>query len=200
MIGRKTVFLDRDGTINVEKNYLYRPEEFKFIPKAPDAIKMLNQAGYQVIVVSNQAGVARGYYTEEDVGKLHHYVNELLKNYNAHIDAFYYCPHHPEAGVGKYKVKCHCRKPETGLFEKACADFPVDIENSWMIGDNVGDIEAGNRFNLRTILVRTGYGSKLEKEGFDRYQYMADDLYDAVKNIVCKDSARKEIRGMSNHE
>lgn len=186
MSGRKTVFLDRDGTINVEKNYLYRPEEFEFIPKVPEAIARLNNAGYQVIVVSNQAGVARGYYSEDDVIKLHQYVNEQLSKYKAHIDVFYYCPHHPDAGIGKYKMKCHCRKPETGLFEKACEDFDVDIEDSWMIGDNIGDIKAGNNFHLKTILVRTGYGSQLEKEGFHLFQYIADDLYDAVNNIVCK--------------
>lgn len=186
MSGRKTVFLDRDGTINVEKNYLYRPEEFEFIPKVPEAIARLNNAGYQVIVVSNQAGVARGYYAEDDVIKLHQYVNEQLSKYKAHIDGFYYCPHHPDAGIGKYKMKCHCRKPGTGLFEKACEDFDVDIEDSWMIGDNVGDIKAGNNFHLKTILVRTGYGSQLEKEGFHLFQYIADDLYDAVNNIVCK--------------
>ena len=138
-------------------------------------------------MISNQAGVARGYYTENDVETLHNYVNEQLKKWNAHIDAFYYCPHHPDAGIGKYKVKCHCRKPETGLFEKACDDFAVDRKNSWMIGDNVGDIEAGNKFNLQTILVRTGYGNKLEKKGFDLYRYIADDLYDAVRNIICRD-------------
>ena len=187
MIGKKTVFLDRDGTINVEKNYLYRSEDFEFIPKVPEAIAILNKVGYQVIVVSNQAGIARGYYTEADVEKLHQYVNEQLSKYDAHIDGFYYCPHHPEAGIGKYKIQCHCRKPETGMFEKACDDFGVDIANSWMIGDNVGDIKAGNNFHLRTILVRTGYGSKLEKEGFNLYQYIADDLYDAVSNFVCKD-------------
>ena len=186
MSGRKTVFLDRDGTINVEKNYLYRPEEFEFIPKVPEAIVRLNNAGYQVIVVSNQAGVARGYYSEDDVIKLHQYVNEQLSKYKAHIDGFYYCPHHPDAGIGKYKMKWHCRKPETGLFEKACEDFDVDIEDSWMIGDNIGDIKAGNNFHLKTILVRTGYGSQLEKEGFLLFEYIADDLYDAVNNIVCK--------------
>lgn len=186
MTGKKTVFLDRDGTINVEKNYLYRPEEFEFIPGAQKAIAMLNKAGYQVIVVSNQAGVARGYYTEADVKKLHCFVNEQLKKYDAHIDAFYYCPHHPEAGIGNYKIKCHCRKPETGMFEQACNDLGVDREHSWMVGDNIGDIKAGNNFHLQTILVRTGYGCKLEEQGFDLYQYIADDLYDAVSNIICK--------------
>ena len=110
----------------------------------------------------------------------------LLGEKGAYVDAIYYCPHHPDAGIGKYKMKCHCRKPGTGLFEKACEDFDVDIEDSWMIGDNVGDIKAGNNFHLKTILVRTGYGSQLEKEGFHLFQYIADDLYDAVNNIVCK--------------
>lgn len=192
MISKKTVFLDRDGTINVEKNYLYRLEDFEFIPKAPEAIAMLNKCGYQVIVVSNQAGVARGYYTEDDVKKLHKYINLRLKEYNAHIDAFYYCPHHPEAGIGKYKKNCHCRKPETGLFEMACNDFPIDVENSWMIGDNISDIKAGIRFNLKTILVRTGYGLNLEKQGFAMYQYIADDLYDAASNIICKNIRGQE--------
>ena len=160
--------------------------------KAPEAIAMLNKCGYQVIVVSNQAGVARGYYTEDDVKKLHKYINLRLKEYNAHIDAFYYCPHHPEAGIGKYKKNCHCRKPETGLFEMACNDFPIDVENSWMIGDNISDIKAGIRFNLKTILVRTGYGLNLEKQGFAMYQYIADDLYDAASNIICKNIRGQE--------
>ena len=126
MISKKTVFLDRDGTINVEKNYLYRLEDFEFIPKAPEAIAMLNKCGYQVIVVSNQAGVARGYYTEDDVKKLHKYINLRLKEYNAHIDAFYYCPHHPDKGfegeIKELKIDCDCRKPKIGMLEKAKKD------------------------------------------------------------------------------
>ena len=180
----KTVFLDRDGTINVEKNYLYRIEDFEFIMGAPEAIALLKKNGYQVIVVSNQAGVARGYYTEADVKKLHCFVNEALKKWNTSIDAFYFCPHHPTAGIGKYKRECCCRKPNTGLFEQATKDFEVDKKGSWMIGDNSSDIEAGNKFGLKTVLVRTGYGKKLEQDGYRNYLYIADNLYDAVECIL----------------
>lgn len=180
----KAVFLDRDGTINIEKHYLYRPEDFEFIEGVPEAIELLNRNGYLVIVVSNQAGVARGYYSEQDVRKLQEYINTELKNWDAHIDRFYFCPHHPEAGIGKYKVKCHCRKPETGMFEQACRDFPIDIASSWMIGDNRGDILAGNRFGLKTVLVRTGYGQDLLKNGFNNSDYVADNLYYATRLII----------------
>lgn len=180
---RKTVFLDRDGTINVEKNYLYRPEDFEFIDKAPEAIAMLKENGYQVIVITNQAGVARGYYTEEDVRRLHEFINKELEKWNTKIDAFYYCPHHPTAGIGKYLSDCECRKPKTGMLQRASQDFQVDIEKSWMVGDNRGDIEAGNAFGLKTILVRTGYGKELEEIGNLTYNYMADNLYIAVCKI-----------------
>ena len=182
---KKTVFLDRDGTINIEKNYLYKPEEFEFIKNAPEAIKLLKDHGYQVIVVTNQAGVARGYYTEEEVKHLHTYINEQLRKWNTSIDAFYYCPHHPIAGIGKYRVECNCRKPKTGMFEQACKDFEIDKEHSWMIGDNKGDIEAGKNFELKTILVRTGYGEKVEKE-WKLFDKVEKDLYEAVRIDVLK--------------
>ena len=107
----KVVFLDRDGTINEEVHYLYRPEDFKFLPGVPEALKMLTDSGYKLVVVTNQAGVARGYYSEADVVKLHGYVNQLLKPYGTGIHGFYYCPHHPEHGKGRYKTACGCRKP-----------------------------------------------------------------------------------------
>lgn len=184
---KKTVFLDRDGTINIEKNYLYKREDFSFIQGAPEAVALLKNSGYRVIVVSNQAGVARGYYTEDDVKVLHEFVNEELKKWNTGIDAFYYCPHHPTAGKGKYKRECECRKPRTGLLERAVADFPTDMDLSWMIGDNKSDIEAGAAFGVRTILVRTGYGKQLELENYVGYDYIADDLYHAVKIVLANE-------------
>ena len=180
---RKTVFLDRDGTINVEKNYLHKPEDFEFIENAPEAIAMLKENGYQVIVVTNQAGVARGYYTEQDVQRLHEFINEELKKWNTKIDAFYYCPHHPTAGIGKYLVDCECRKPKTGMLQRASCEFRVDVEKSWMVGDNWGDIEAGNAFGLKTILVRTGYGEKLIKTGNVLCDFYVNDLYSAACKI-----------------
>ena len=178
---KKTVFLDRDGTINIEKNYLYRIEDFEFIKGAPEAIALFKKMDYQVIVITNQAGVARGYYTENNVHVLHQYINEQLKKWNTCIDAFYYCPHHPTEGIGKYRIECKCRKPKTGLLQRAYKDFQVDKQNSWMIGDNKGDVEAGNQFGLKTILVRTGYGIEVEQKKSCRYDYVVDNIYEAAK-------------------
>lgn len=161
----KTVFLDRDGTLNVEVNYLYRPEDLKLIPGVPEAIRELNEAGFRVVVVTNQAGVARGYYTEADVDRLHGYLNEVLARDRAHVDAFYYCPHHPEHGIGIYKTECRCRKPKTGMFEAADRDCPVDRERSFMVGDKLIDTVAGHNFGIRSILVGTGYGAEQREQG-----------------------------------
>ncbi|MDD2957059.1 MAG: D-glycero-beta-D-manno-heptose 1,7-bisphosphate 7-phosphatase [Lachnospiraceae bacterium] len=176
----KVVFLDRDGTINIEKNYLYKTEDFQFVPGAPQAIARLNTSGYKVIVITNQAGVARGYYTEADVLRLNAYINHKLAAYKGHIDDFYYCPHHPIAGVGKYKIECNCRKPKIGLFLEAEEKYSIDKNKSWMIGDNKGDILAGKKYGVRTILVRTGYGSQLEKEKFRQFDLISNDLTEAV--------------------
>ena len=163
---RKAVFLDRDGTMNTEVNYLHNPGDLELIPGTAEAVKLLNEAGFAVIVVTTQAGVARGYYTEADVEALHNYMNNLLKESGAAVDAFYYCPHHPEHGIGRYKMTCRCRKPGTGMFEAAARELPggIDRENSWMIGDKLIDTEAGHNFGIWSILVGTGYGSKIRKE------------------------------------
>lgn len=181
---KRIVFLDRDGTINIEKNYLYRIEDFEFIPGAEKAISMLNRSGYQVVVVSNQAGVARGYYTVKDVDKLHNFINVRLKDYGAHIDQFFFCPHHPEAGLGEYKTECNCRKPKIGMFLQAEKIYQVDKNHSWMIGDNTSDIEAGQRYGVRTILVKSGYGKEVIKKGEICPDYIKKDLYEAVCFIL----------------
>lgn len=160
----KTVFLDRDGTINEEVNYLYRPEDLRLLPMAAEAIRLWNDHGFRVVVVTNQAGVARGYYQKSDVERLHQYMNQVLGEKGAHIDAFYYCPHHPEHGIGPYKITCRCRKPGTGMLEAADRDFPVDKARSYMVGDKWLDTQAGARFGLRTALVGTGYGRELYEE------------------------------------
>ncbi len=182
----RIVFLDRDGTINVEKNYLFRKEDFQFIPGAIEAIRLLNRNNYKVIVVTNQAGIARGYYTEEDVIKLHQYINTVLSKYDAYIDSFFYCPHHPSNGIGDYKVECHCRKPNTGLFRQSEVLYQVDKGRSWMIGDNISDIQAGLNYQIRTILVSTGYGHSVydELSGKIGVEYYAIDILDAVTYIL----------------
>lgn len=160
----KAVFLDRDGTINIEKNYLYRIEDFEFIDGVPEAIKLLNDAGYLVIVVTNQAGIGRGYYTEEDMNILHRYIDKQLKKYGAHIDAYYYCPHHPEYGIGEYKKECDCRKPRSGMLEKAIKDFNIDINNSYIIGDKIWDMQAGRNIGIKGFQVITDETSNIIKD------------------------------------
>ena len=183
----KIVFLDRDGTLNEEVNYLHRPEDMHLLAGVPEALRRLKEAGFKLVVVTNQAGVARGYYTEDDVKELHRYMNELLAGQGVKIDAFYYCPHHPEHGIGKYKVRCHCRKPETGMFEMAEQDFVVDKASSWMIGDKLIDMEAGRNYGVRTVLVGTGYGAGVheeqKKKGDFPYDLYADDLLEAYNEI-----------------
>ena len=183
----KVIFLDRDGTLNVEVNYLHRKEDLVLLPGVPEALKAFKDQGYKLVVITNQAGVARGYYTEDDVRELHRYMNELLAEQGAEIDAFYYCPHHPEHGIGKYKIQCHCRKPETGRFEMAEQDFDVDKASSWMIGDKLIDIEAGRNYGVRTVLVGTGYGAGVheeqKKKGDFPYDLYANDLLEAYNEI-----------------
>jgi D-glycero-D-manno-heptose 1,7-bisphosphate phosphatase len=155
---KQAVFLDRDGTINVEKDYLYRPEEFEFIPGAAEAIRRLNQAGFLVVVITNQSGVARGYYTEQDVHHLHRHIGQLLSLSGAWVDAWYYCPHHP-SGKTPYNLDCGCRKPRTGMLEQAARDLGIDLSRSWMVGDKQVDVEAGIAAGCRPVLVLTGYGA-----------------------------------------
>lgn len=157
-IGKRAVFLDRDGTLNVEREYLYRPEEFTFCTGAVEALRLLNQAGYLVVVVTNQSGVARGYYGEPEVQALHHHIDTLLQQQGAYIDAWYYCPHHPD-GIEPYRKVCGCRKPLPGMLQQAAVDLGISLADSWMIGDKLIDVEAGLAAGCRTVLVLTGYGS-----------------------------------------
>ncbi len=185
----KVVFLDRDGTLNEEVHYLHKPEDLKILPGVPRALRMLREAGFRLVVITNQAGVARGYYTCQDVEKLHRYMNELLEKENAGIDGFYYCPHHPDYGIGIYKKACRCRKPGIGMFEAAEKDFSVDKAHSYMIGDKRLDIEAGRNYGVFSILVGTGYGAELMTETTEKgekpfYDFYAETLVDAAEYIL----------------
>lgn len=179
---KRAVFLDRDGTLNVEKEYLHLPSEFEFIPGAAEAVKLLNQAGFLVIVVSNQSGVARGYYSEEDVYHLHRHVDRLLAEQGANIDAWLFCPHHPD-GRGSYALPCNCRKPEPGMLREAARRFDIDLEQSWMIGDKLIDLQAGQRAGCSSILVRTGYGAE-EEPNLMPDRVVCDDLLRAVRYLL----------------
>ncbi|ABA88532.1 D-glycero-D-mannoheptose-1,7-bisphosphate phosphatase [Syntrophotalea carbinolica DSM 2380] len=157
---RKAVFLDRDGTVNVEKNYLHRVEDFTFIPGVPQAIRRLNDAGFLVVVVTNQSGVARGYFELDDVHRLHNHIGRLLISESAHIDGFFICPHHPEAGQGQWRKRCDCRKGEPGLLLQAAEQLNIDLHRSFMVGDKPADMDAGRRAGCTPLLVLTGYGAE----------------------------------------
>lgn len=190
----KVIFLDRDGTINEEVNYLYKPEDLKILPGVPMAVKTLRDAGFKIIVVTNQAGVARGYYTCGDVDRLHQFLNEQLRKDGAYIDRFFYCPHHPVNGIGEYKTECECRKPAIGMFRMAEAEGEIDKEHSYMIGDKLLDMEAGKRFGVHGILVGTGYGltaRQEQKEGKAGYDFYAETLMDAAGYIMEREGANE---------
>jgi D-glycero-D-manno-heptose 1,7-bisphosphate phosphatase len=155
------VFLDRDGTLIEEVNYLARPEQVKLIPGAAASVRTLNDLGVPVVVVTNQAGVARGYFPEARVADVHAHLSALLAQFGARIDAYYYCPHHPTAGIGRYRVECDCRKPKPGLLLAAAREMGLDLSRSWMIGDKPCDAGAGRAAGCRTLLVRTGHGGDL---------------------------------------
>jgi D-glycero-D-manno-heptose 1,7-bisphosphate phosphatase len=162
-MSHSAVFLDRDGTINHEVNYLSDVAQFALIDGVARGVQMLNQAGLKVIVITNQAGVARGYLTEQKLECIHRAMREELQALQATIDAVYYCPHHPSEGLPPYLRECDCRKPSPGLLTRAAADWDLDLSRSFMVGDKLSDLRAGHQAGCATILVRTGYGSDVEK-------------------------------------
>ncbi len=152
---KPAVFLDRDGVLTKEKSYICKIEELEIFPYAAECIRRIHEKGYYAIVITNQSGVARGLFTEEELKGM----NVYLKRETG-IDAVYYCPHHPDGKIIKYRKNCNCRKPNIGMIEKACCDYAIDIGHSYMIGDRASDILTGKKAGLKTILLESGYGTK----------------------------------------
>ena len=177
----RAVFLDRDGTIVEDVGYLHELDKVKFLPGASKAIKLINESGFKVIIITNQAGVARGYFTEEAVKEINKYIQETLAREEAFIDMIYFCPHHVEGIIEEYRKDCYCRKPNPGMIEKATREFSLDLKNSFVIGDKISDIEAGHRAGCRTILLTGEDHSHNEKEGTTISDHIVPDLYQAVK-------------------
>ena len=150
------IFFDRDGVLNHEVGYLHEIEKFKWIDGAIDAIKFCNEQKFLAVVVTNQSGVARGFYTEDDVKKIHSFMQSELEKFGAHIDAFYYCPHHPEGNVTAYRKICDCRKPAPGLILRACRELEINPANSILIGDSERDIESGRRAGIGRLILFNG--------------------------------------------
>ncbi len=194
-LGRRAVFLDRDGTINVEVGYLHRPEDFALIDGSGPAIRRLNEAGFLVVVVSNQSGVARGYFGEDAVARVNEKMEVELDRFGAHLDAIYYCPHYPEGTVEAYRRTCDCRKPEPGMILKAREELDIDVSGSYVVGDHRGDVLLGKNVGARSILVVTGHGTeeldKLRGEGIEP-DYVADNLAQAVDHILSYPNSSRE--------
>ena len=188
------VFLDRDGTINEEVGYLDSLDKLKIIPAAYEAIRLLNKSCMKAIVVTNQSGVARGYFSEKLVRQTHDIIQASLLKKKARIDKFYYCPHHPTEGTGIYLQNCNCRKPLPGMLLQAAHDLDIALADSYMVGDTYRDMETAKKVGVKGILVKTGYGRELLQEiGPDtatvenKPDFIAEDILEAVKWIV-KDS------------
>ena len=192
----KAVFLDRDGVIIKEPPYYaHKIDQLELIPKSAEAIRLLNESGFKVIVVSNQAGVARGYYQEKDIQIYNNEMKRQLEEKGARIVAIYYCPHHPEATIEKYKIDCECRKPKPGMLIQAEKDLDLNLKLSFLIGDKISDIEAGCRAGCKTILVLTGQGNneskKISKMNI-KPNYISKDLHTAIQIINRNDKSKED--------
>lgn len=186
-MARRAVFLDRDGTLNVEVNYLHRIEDFVLVPGAAEAVRALHAAGWFVVLVTNQAGIARGYYDQAALHTLHAYMARELAVNGARIDAIYFCPHHPD-----FSGACDCRKPAPGMLRQAASEHDLDLAQSWFVGDTTGDLGAGRAAGCRTILVRTGYGARtaamIQAGETPRPNAIVDDIGAAVALILAADT------------
>jgi len=187
----RAIFLDRDGTINEEVGYIERLDRLVIIPAAFEAIRLINLNGFKAVVVTNQAGIAKGLFNEAFVMQTNERLQEFLRQKGAAIDAFYFCPHHPTEGVPPYRQVCDCRKPAPGLFYQAARDMDIDLTGSFMIGDRYRDMEAAHRAGVKGVLVKTGYGADvLENIGPDQEtpeakpDHIAENILEAVHWIL----------------
>lgn len=187
--------MDRDGTMTHEVGYVNHPSRLKLLPGTAAAVKSCNDAGLLAIVVTNQAGAARGYFTEDLIGVVHERLRALIdRATGGRLDAVYHCPHHPKEGPPGLRLDCECRKPRPGMIERACREHPVDRPRSYMVGDKISDVEFGQRLGLRTVMVLTGYGrGEHEFQRADwtvRPDHVAKDLRRAVEWIAGDLAAR----------
>jgi D-glycero-D-manno-heptose 1,7-bisphosphate phosphatase len=189
--GRRAVFIDRDGTISEEVGYVNHVSRYRVFPFAAEAVRVLNDAGRLAVLVTNQAGVARGYFEEEMIGRVHGVLAEELEKGGARLDAVFYCPHHPSVGEPPYRLDCDCRKPRPGLIRRAAEELGIDLRRSWMVGDRYSDTELARNAGTRAALVLTGYGrGEYEHQSHawkHRPDLVAENLLEAVKKIVMSD-------------
>jgi D-glycero-D-manno-heptose 1,7-bisphosphate phosphatase len=185
---RPAVFIDRDGTISEEVGYINHPSRFRLFPYTAAAIKLLNDQGWLAVVITNQAGVARGYFTESMIETVHDNLLRELREKGARVDAIYYCAHHPSVGEPPYRQECDCRKPKPGLVIRASKELGIALKQSWMIGDRYGDIELARNAGVRSALVLSGYGrgewENQRSQWKQQPDLVAENLLEAVELIL----------------
>ena len=188
---RPAVFIDRDGTISEEVGYVNHPSRFRLFPYSSEAIRILNNNGWLSIVITNQAGVARGYFSDDVIVSVHEQLKRDLQEESAQLDAIYYCAHHPSVGEPPYRLDCDCRKPKAGLIKRAAGDFEIDLSNSWMVGDRYSDIELAHNAGLRSAFVLSGYGRgewEYQRSSWKlKPDLVSEDLLEAVNSIIMSD-------------
>ncbi len=182
-MSQKAAFIDRDGVLNEERAFVYRPEDFVFIPGAIEALRLLQEADYRLVVVTNQSGIARGLYTEADYLALAAHLRERLQACGIHLDALEHCPHLPDAPLARYRLDCECRKPKPGMLLRAIRTLGIDPKKSFLVGDRLSDVEAGRAAGVgRCFLVRTGY--ELSAEAMERSDGVYPDLLACVRGAL----------------
>jgi D-glycero-D-manno-heptose 1,7-bisphosphate phosphatase len=186
----RAIFIDRDGTLNEEVGYITEISQFRLFDFAAESIKLINDAGWYAVIVTNQAGIARGEYTEEFLRQLHAEMESSLLKQGARLDAIYYCPHHPDFGVSPYRQDCDCRKPKPGLIEKAAKDLSLDLRDCYVIGDRIRDVETGHAAGARSVMVMTGYGREEYRDQHATWlrqpAHVCENLLEAVRWILNK--------------
>jgi D-glycero-D-manno-heptose 1,7-bisphosphate phosphatase len=183
---RRAIFLDRDGTLNVDVGYLHALEDLALFPWTIDALRMLKRAGYLLVVISNQSGIALGFIDDGFVERAHQAIQQRLARVGIALDGFYYCPHHPDASRKDLRKNCECRKPRPGMIHQAARELDIDLSQSWTIGDKWIDVQVGHSAGTKSILVRTGWGAHAERrrpEG-QRVDAICDNLMHAVTTIL----------------
>jgi histidinol-phosphate phosphatase family protein len=181
---RAAVFLDKDGTLVRDVPYNVDPGRIRLMPRAADGLTLLREAGYRLVVVSNQSGVACGYFEEKALGGVHRHLQEMLGRWGVSLDGFYYCPHSVDGSIARYAVQCECRKPAPGMLRRAAEELGIKLEESWMIGDILNDVEAGNRAGCRTVLLDNGHETRWEFSTWRIPYAVAGDLWEAARLIL----------------
>lgn len=194
---QRAVFLDKDGTLVVDRPYNVNPGLMRLEDGVGEALSQLKQAGYQLIVVSNQSGVARGYFREDELRPVETRLREMIRSQaGIELDGFYYCPHHPNGSILDYARECDCRKPQPGMLLQAAADLRIDLSQSWMVGDILHDVEAGKRAGCRTVLVDNGHETEWQMDSTWRIaDFTAATIAEAARVILSNNSLPGQLTG-----